>query len=75
MNKKTLEEVHALYLRELKSRESFVAIGSEEDERAIKRINERAAGIRKRKAEDEANITKEEIPDESAKKKSKKKVK
>ena len=74
-----MEEIHALYQKELKSIRNFVAIGSEEDEREVKKMNERAAGIGKRKFKVDADITKEEveeeIPEESPMKKSGKKVK
>ncbi|GJT73785.1 putative ribonuclease H-like domain-containing protein [Tanacetum coccineum] len=43
LKSKSFEEIQVLYERYKKQDQTFVAIGSEEDERAIKRMNEQAA--------------------------------
>ncbi|GKE77563.1 hypothetical protein Tco_1543683, partial [Tanacetum coccineum] len=45
LNKKTLEEIQALYIKEQERDADFVPIGSEEDERMIEKMNKKAAGI------------------------------
>ncbi|GKD29263.1 hypothetical protein Tco_1240041, partial [Tanacetum coccineum] len=43
LKSKSFEEIQVLYKRYKKQDQTFVAIGSEEDERAIKKMNEQAA--------------------------------
>ncbi|GKG08900.1 hypothetical protein Tco_0334732, partial [Tanacetum coccineum] len=42
LKSKSFEEIQVLYERYKKQDQTFVAIGSEEDERAIKKMNEQA---------------------------------
>ncbi|GKG41958.1 hypothetical protein Tco_0473709, partial [Tanacetum coccineum] len=42
LKSKSFEEIQALYERYKKQDQNFVAIGTEEDERAIKKMNEKA---------------------------------
>ncbi|GJY11252.1 hypothetical protein Tco_0379437 [Tanacetum coccineum] len=45
LNKKTLEEIQALYIKEQERAADFVPIGSEKDERMIEKMNKKAAGV------------------------------
>ncbi|GJS22730.1 hypothetical protein Tco_0451362 [Tanacetum coccineum] len=47
LNKKKFEELQVLYEKVKRSDENFIAIGSVEDERIIKDLNKKAAGIKK----------------------------
>ncbi|GJY38346.1 hypothetical protein Tco_0424710 [Tanacetum coccineum] len=61
LKSKSFEEIQVLYERYKKQDQTFVAIGSEEDERAIKKMNEQAADKEKEhKAESVNEETKEE---------------
>ncbi|GJU41046.1 hypothetical protein Tco_1194003 [Tanacetum coccineum] len=53
LNKKTLEEIQALYIKEQERAADFMPIGSEEDERMIEKMNEKASGV------DEEEVLKE----------------
>ncbi|GJQ91531.1 hypothetical protein Tco_0002670 [Tanacetum coccineum] len=45
LNKKTFEEIQALYIKEQERDADFVPIGSERDEKMIDKINKKAAGM------------------------------
>ncbi|GJS86216.1 hypothetical protein Tco_0752757, partial [Tanacetum coccineum] len=45
LNKKTLEEIQALYIKEQERVADFVPIGSKKDERMIKKMNKKAGGV------------------------------
>ncbi|GJX04821.1 hypothetical protein Tco_0190737, partial [Tanacetum coccineum] len=45
LNKRTLEEIRPLYIKEQERAANFVPIGSEEDERLIQKMNKKAVGI------------------------------
>ncbi|GJZ67017.1 hypothetical protein Tco_0630257, partial [Tanacetum coccineum] len=45
LNKKTLEEIQVLYIKEQERIADFVPIGSEEDERLIQKMNKKVAGV------------------------------
>ncbi|GJT73722.1 hypothetical protein Tco_1033008 [Tanacetum coccineum] len=47
LNKKTLEEIQALYFKEQERAADFVPIGSEKDERMIEKMNKKASGVDK----------------------------
>ncbi|GKA20252.1 hypothetical protein Tco_0700241 [Tanacetum coccineum] len=61
LKSKSFKEIQVLYERYKKQDQTFMAIGSEEDERAIKKMNEQAADKEKeRKAESVHEEVKEE---------------
>ncbi|GKE24706.1 hypothetical protein Tco_1436218 [Tanacetum coccineum] len=62
---KIFEEIQVLYEKVKRSNENFIAIGSVEDERLIKDLNKKAAGIKK------ADSIKEESKEEEGTKKRK----
>ncbi|GJR23230.1 hypothetical protein Tco_0971757 [Tanacetum coccineum] len=68
LKSKSFEEIQVLYERYKKQDQTFVAIGSEEDERAVKRMNEQAAGKEK---EQKAESVHEEVKEEERAKKRK----
>ncbi|GKC88315.1 hypothetical protein Tco_1148964, partial [Tanacetum coccineum] len=45
LNKKTIEEIHALYIKEQERAADFMPIGSEKDEIMIKKMNKKASGV------------------------------
>ncbi|GJR26119.1 putative reverse transcriptase domain-containing protein [Tanacetum coccineum] len=45
LNKKTLEEIQAVYIKEQERATDFVPIGSEKDERMIEKMNKKVAGV------------------------------
>ncbi|GKE31188.1 hypothetical protein Tco_1450510 [Tanacetum coccineum] len=45
LNKRTLEKIQALYIKEQERAANFVPIGSEEDERLIQKMNKKAASV------------------------------
>ncbi|GJS19798.1 hypothetical protein Tco_0448430 [Tanacetum coccineum] len=63
---KSFEEIQVLYERYKKQDQTFVAIGSEEDERAIKKMNEQAAD--KEKEQKDESVHEEVKEEEGAKK-------
>ncbi|GJX96004.1 hypothetical protein Tco_0351802, partial [Tanacetum coccineum] len=65
LNKRTLEEIHAIYIKEQERATNFVPIGSEEDERLIQKMNKRAAGVHVEKVLEEPNSTKVEVMQEA----------
>ncbi|GJR69837.1 ribonuclease H-like domain-containing protein [Tanacetum coccineum] len=68
LKSKSFEEIQVLYERYKKQDQTFVAIGSEEDERAIKKMNEQAADKEK---EQKAESVHEEVKEEEGAKKRK----
>ncbi|GJV69453.1 hypothetical protein Tco_1484962 [Tanacetum coccineum] len=68
LKSKSFEEIQVLYERYKKQDQTFVAIGSEEDERAIKKINEQAADKEK---EQKGEFFHEEVKEEEGAKKRK----
>ncbi|GKC20136.1 hypothetical protein Tco_1022286 [Tanacetum coccineum] len=52
LNKKTLEEIQVLYIKEQERATNFVPIRSEEYERLIQKMNTKVAGVHEEKAED-----------------------
>nr|GEW11162.1 hypothetical protein [Tanacetum cinerariifolium] len=49
LNKRTFEEIQALYIKEQEKVANFVPVRSDEDERLIQKINEKAADVHKEK--------------------------
>ncbi|GJW69303.1 hypothetical protein Tco_0123727 [Tanacetum coccineum] len=70
---KKFEEIQALYEKIKRSDEDFISIGSAEDERLIKRMNEK--GIDSSKSEVIKEESKEEVQEESKEEESKRKRK
>ncbi|GJY69526.1 hypothetical protein Tco_0472508 [Tanacetum coccineum] len=68
LKSKSFEEIQVLYERYKKQDQTFVAIGSEEDERAVKKMNEQAADKEK---EQKAESVHEEVQEEEGAKKRK----
>ncbi|GKA21178.1 hypothetical protein Tco_0701167 [Tanacetum coccineum] len=66
LKSKSFEEIQVLYERYKKQDQTFVAIGSEEDERAIKKMNEK--DIDKEKEQKADSVHEEVKEDEGAKK-------
>ncbi|GJU79312.1 hypothetical protein Tco_1276382 [Tanacetum coccineum] len=66
LKSKSFEEIQVLYERYKKQDQTFVAIGSEEDERAIKKMNEQAAD--KEKEQKDESVHEEVKEEERAKK-------
>ncbi|GJX37935.1 hypothetical protein Tco_0251238 [Tanacetum coccineum] len=66
LKSKSFEEIQVLYERYKKQDQTFVAIGSEEDERAIKNMNEKAAN--KEKDQKAESVHEEVKKEEEAKK-------
>ncbi|GJR54941.1 hypothetical protein Tco_1405462 [Tanacetum coccineum] len=66
LKSKSFEEIQVLYERYKKQDQTFVAIGSEEDERAIKKMNEKAAT--KEKDQKDESVHEEVKEKEGAKK-------
>ncbi|GJV34604.1 hypothetical protein Tco_1395004 [Tanacetum coccineum] len=66
LKSKSFEEIQVLYERYKKQDQTFVAIGSEEDERAIKKINEKDADKEEEKKDESAH---EEVQEEEGAKK------
>ncbi|GJS53005.1 hypothetical protein Tco_0626367 [Tanacetum coccineum] len=50
LNKKTFEEIQAMYIKEQKSDADFVPIGSERDEKMIDKINKKETGMDKKRS-------------------------
>ncbi|GKA01752.1 putative ribonuclease H-like domain-containing protein [Tanacetum coccineum] len=61
LNKKTFEEIQALYIKEQESVADFVSIGSERDERMIDKMNKKAAGMTEEEVLEELDSTKKDI--------------
>ncbi|GJW94609.1 hypothetical protein Tco_0174281 [Tanacetum coccineum] len=58
LNKKTLEEIQALYIKEQERAADFVPIGSEEDGRMIEKMNKKTAGVDEEEVLEEPDSTK-----------------
>ncbi|GKB32113.1 hypothetical protein Tco_0871514 [Tanacetum coccineum] len=67
LNKKTLEEIQVLYIKEQERIADFVPIGSEEDERLIQKMNKKVAGVHEEKVLEEPDSTKVEVKQEGNK--------
>ncbi|GJS87958.1 retrovirus-related pol polyprotein from transposon TNT 1-94 [Tanacetum coccineum] len=61
LNKKTLEEIQVLYIKEQERIANFVPIRSEEDERLIQKMNKKVAGVHEEKVLEEPDSTKVEV--------------
>ncbi|GJX63128.1 hypothetical protein Tco_0296028 [Tanacetum coccineum] len=70
---KKFEEVQALYEKIKRSDEDFISIGSAEDERLIKRMNEKGVGLSKSEVikEESKEEVQEEVKDEESTRKRK----
>ncbi|GJR07566.1 hypothetical protein Tco_0790218 [Tanacetum coccineum] len=64
LNKKTLEEIQALYIKEQERAADFVPIGSEKDERMIEKMNKKASGVDEEEVLEEPDSTKVEVKQE-----------
>ncbi|GKE37945.1 hypothetical protein Tco_1461350 [Tanacetum coccineum] len=53
LNKKTLEEIQVLYIKEQERIADFVPFGSEEDERLIQKMNKKVVGVHEEKVLEE----------------------
>ncbi|GJU95490.1 hypothetical protein Tco_1320246 [Tanacetum coccineum] len=58
LNKKTFEEIQALYIKEQERDADFVPIGSERDEKMIDKMNKKAAGMDEEEVPEETESTK-----------------
>ncbi|GKA81623.1 hypothetical protein Tco_0788315 [Tanacetum coccineum] len=67
LNKKTLEEIQVLYIKEQERIADFVPIGSEEDERLIQNMNKKVADVHEEKVLEEPDSTKVEVKKEGNK--------
>ncbi|GJY03350.1 hypothetical protein Tco_0369290 [Tanacetum coccineum] len=72
LNKKTIEEIQVLYIKEQERIAYFVPIGSEEDERLIQKMNKKVADVHEEKVLEEPNSTKVEVKQEGSKESTKK---
>ncbi|GKE73598.1 hypothetical protein Tco_1535639, partial [Tanacetum coccineum] len=61
LNKKTLEEIQVLYIKEQERIVDFVLIRSKEDERLIQKMNKKVAGVHEKKVLEEPDSTKVEV--------------
>ncbi|GJZ95217.1 hypothetical protein Tco_0667420 [Tanacetum coccineum] len=64
LNKKTFEEIHALYIKEQERDADFVPIGSERDEKMIDKMNKKAAGMDEEEVPEGPESTKVEVKQE-----------
>ncbi|GJU73835.1 putative ribonuclease H-like domain-containing protein [Tanacetum coccineum] len=64
LNKKTFEEIQALYIKEQERDADFVPIGSERDEKMIDKMNKKAAGMDEEEVPEEPESTKVEVKQE-----------
>ncbi|GJW81148.1 hypothetical protein Tco_0145123 [Tanacetum coccineum] len=64
LNKKTFEEIHALYIKEQERDADFVPIGSERDEKMIDKMNKKADGMEEEEVLEEPGSTKVEVKKE-----------
>ncbi|GJX13974.1 hypothetical protein Tco_0205732 [Tanacetum coccineum] len=72
LNKKTLEEIQVLYIKDQERIADFVPIGSEEDEILIQKMNKMVAGVHEEKVLEEPDSTKVEVKQEGTKESTKK---
>ncbi|GKB15383.1 hypothetical protein Tco_0849306 [Tanacetum coccineum] len=61
LNKKTFEEIQALYIKEQERDADFMPIGSERDEKMIDKMNKKAAGMDEEEVPEEPESTKVEV--------------
>ncbi|GKE21696.1 hypothetical protein Tco_1433208 [Tanacetum coccineum] len=61
LNKKTFEEIQALYIKEQETDADFVPIGSERDEKMIDKMNKKVADMDEEKVPEEPESTKVEV--------------
>ncbi|GJY85791.1 hypothetical protein Tco_0499817 [Tanacetum coccineum] len=66
LNKRTLEEIQALYIKEQERAAKFVPIRSEEDERLIQKMNKMVDDVHVEKVLEEPDSTKVEVKQEVA---------
>ncbi|GJX38631.1 hypothetical protein Tco_0251934 [Tanacetum coccineum] len=71
LNRKKFEEIQTLYERQKKFDQSFVPIGSVDDEKMIEKMNKKAAGIDEEQVIKEPDSTKEESKEEEGTRKRK----
>ncbi|GJT13691.1 hypothetical protein Tco_0860733 [Tanacetum coccineum] len=64
LNKKTFEEIQALYIKEQERDIDFVPIRSERDEKMIDKMNKKAAGMDEEEVPEEPESTKVEVKQE-----------
>ncbi|GJV62849.1 putative ribonuclease H-like domain-containing protein [Tanacetum coccineum] len=64
LNKKTFEEIQALYIKEQERDADFVPIGSERDEKMIDKMNKKATGMDEEEVPEEPESTKVEVKQE-----------
>ncbi|GJS96152.1 hypothetical protein Tco_0803120 [Tanacetum coccineum] len=64
LNKRTFEEIQALYIKEQERAANFVPIGSEKDEKMFDKMNKKAAGMDEEEVLEEPDITKVEVKQE-----------
>ncbi|GKB15893.1 hypothetical protein Tco_0849816 [Tanacetum coccineum] len=67
-NKKTFEEIQALYIKEQERDADFAPIGSEKDEKIIDKMNKKAAGMDEEEVTEEPESTKVEVKQEGREK-------
>ncbi|GJS72401.1 hypothetical protein Tco_0705242 [Tanacetum coccineum] len=67
LNKRTFEEIQALYIKEQERATNFMPIRSEEDERQIQKMNKKVASVHEEKLLDEPDSTKIEDINKKAK--------
>ncbi|GJZ91220.1 hypothetical protein Tco_0663147 [Tanacetum coccineum] len=67
LNKKTLEEIQVLYIKEHERIADFVPIGLKEDEILIQKMNKKVAGVQEEKVLEELDSTKVEVKQEENK--------
>ncbi|GJY43828.1 hypothetical protein Tco_0432041 [Tanacetum coccineum] len=68
LNKKTFEDIQALYIKEQERDADFMLIGSEKDEKMIDKMNKKAAGMDEEEVPKEPDSTKVEVKQEGTKK-------
>ncbi|GJZ22132.1 hypothetical protein Tco_0559171 [Tanacetum coccineum] len=64
LNKKTLEEIQALYIKKQERAADFVPIRSEKDERMIEKMNKKATSVDEEEVLEEPDSTKVEVKQE-----------
>ncbi|GJV75629.1 hypothetical protein Tco_1507213 [Tanacetum coccineum] len=64
LNKKTLEEIQALYIKQQERAADFMPIGSEKDERMIEKMNKKVSGVDEEEVLEEPDSTKVEVKEE-----------
>ncbi|GJS32088.1 zinc finger, CCHC-type containing protein [Tanacetum coccineum] len=71
LNRKTFEEIQALYIKEQERAADFMPIRSEEDERQIQKMNKKATSVHEEKVLEESDSTKINKKDKDTSKKRK----